>query len=222
MTPRLVVFDVDGTLVDSQRQILAAMAAAFAELGLPAPPREATLAIVGLSLPVALGRLAPELGHDGLGQLVAAYRRAFAAIRAGEAAPLYPGARAALERLAAEPGVRLALATGKSRRGLAQLLAAHGLEGLFDSVQVADDHPSKPDPAMLLAALEETGVPAAAAVMVGDTDYDIHMGRAAGVRTIGVTWGYHPPARLLAARADAMIEGFEALPGALARLWSAA
>ena len=218
---KLVIFDVDGTLVDSQRDILASMAAAFSGQGLAVPSDEAIREIVGLSLPVAMDRLAPA-GVDAaaLDALVAGYKSAYAALRVRNGAagsPLFPGARAALDRLAADPTVRLAIATGKSRRGLDGLIAAHGLADLFVSTQVADNHPSKPHPAMVLACLAETGIAAADAVMVGDTEFDIDMGRAAGIRTIGVRWGYHPANRL--SRADGLIDRFAALDSALARIW---
>lgn len=212
---RLVVFDVDGTLVDSQAQILAAMSAAFAEIGRPAPARAEALAVVGLSLPLALARLAPDLDARGLDRAVAAYKAAFAELRGTAGAPLYPGARAALERLAARPGVVLGVATGKSRRGLEHVLDRHGLCGMFATLQCADDHPSKPHPAMLAAALAEAGVPPTAAAMVGDTDFDIAMARAAGTAALGATWGYHPPARLAAAGAHRLLPDFAALDAAL-------
>lgn len=205
----LVIFDVDGTLIDSQRHILGAMEQAFAAIGWPCPPREAVLGIVGLSLPEAMARLAPEAPGPAL---VQAYKDGFNAIRANDAPPLYPGARAALERLASR-GMTLGIATGKSRRGLTHMIEAHGLGAVFATTQVADDHPSKPHPSMILAALRETGVAAHRAVMIGDTSFDMDMGRAAGVQCIGVSWGYHPRAALMGA--DALIDGFEALDAAL-------
>jgi phosphoglycolate phosphatase len=211
----LVVFDVDGTLVDSQAHILAAMAAAFAALGRPAPERAETLAVVGLSLPVALARLAPDLDAPGLERIVAAYKAAFGGLRGTAASPLYPGAREALDRLAGRPGVVLGVATGKSRRGLDHILDLHGLRGHFATLQCADDHPSKPHPAMLRAAIAATGIAPRAAAMVGDTDFDIAMGRAAGMATLGVTWGYHPADRLAAAGADRLLPDFAALDAAL-------
>lgn len=217
---RLVVFDVDGTLVDSQRMILAAMRAAFASAGAAPPEAAEILAIVGLSLPVAVARLAPGLAPGCRAAIVEAYRAHFVAARTAEAgadaAPLYPGARAALEALAAAPGTVLGIATGKARRGLDHLLAAHGLAHHFATAQTADGHPSKPHPAMLLAALAETGCAPGRAVMVGDTEFDIAMGRAAGVATVGVTWGYHPEARLRAAGADAIVADFAGLGDVLA------
>lgn len=216
---RLVIFDVDGTLVDSQTDILAAMTHAFRSEALAVPSPAQVLAIVGLSLDVAIARLLPAAEPAGVARLVTAYKDAYMDLRAqagaAQSSPLYPGARAVLDRLAGEPGTVLAVATGKSQRGLDKLIEAHGLEGLFASRQVADHHPSKPHPAMVLAALAETGVPARRAAMVGDTTFDMDMGRAAGVGTIGVAWGYHPASTL---RADALVDSFAALPATLDRL----
>ncbi|MFN4101698.1 MAG: HAD-IA family hydrolase, partial [Pararhodobacter sp.] len=182
---RLVIFDVDGTLVDSQEDILASMQAAFTGQGLPVPADAATKGIVGLSLPVAMQVLAPTVDAVRRDAMVVAYKAHYSALRVAHGAkgsPLFPGARAALDRLAALPGVQLAVATGKSRRGLDGLIEVHGLEGVFVSTQVADDHPSKPHPSMIHACLRETGVTAANAVMIGDTEFDIDMGHAAGIR----------------------------------------
>jgi phosphoglycolate phosphatase len=216
---RLVVFDVDGTLIDSQHLILAAMAVAFDRAGHPLPAPEAVLGVVGLSLPEAMAALAAHLPEAETLALAEHYRASFVAGRGDAAeAPLYPGARAALERLEADPGTLLGVATGKARRGLDHVLAHHGLGRFFVTAQTADAHPSKPHPSMLLAALSETGVAAERAVMVGDTEFDVRMGRAAGMATIGVAWGYHPRARLEAAGADAIIDDFDALDAALEAL----
>jgi phosphoglycolate phosphatase len=222
VSARLLIFDVDGTLVDSQVQILGAMARAFASQGLGCPPRDKVLSIVGLSLPQAIAELVPEPDAALHAALVQAYRQGFAALRAQDTSPLYPGAREALEHLAGQEGWVLGIATGKSRRGPEHLIAAHGLGGVFRTMQVADDHPSKPHPAMLHAALAETGADPTRAVMIGDTTYDISMGRAAGIRTLGVSWGYHPPAALAQAGADLMVDEFDALIPALDRLWEVA
>ena len=216
MTRRLVIFDVDGTLVDSQAEIMAAMTVAFAALGLPLPPRAAVLAIVGLSLPQAFAVLVPDAGPGVHADLTAAYKAAYndRRTRMGAAAggPLFEGALAVLDLLSATPDLSLAVATGKSRRGVDAVLSGHGLQGRFRSVQVADDHPSKPHPSMIRAALAETGVPADRAVMVGDTTFDMEMAAAAGVARIGVSWGYHPAESL---RADALIHHFADLPAAI-------
>jgi phosphoglycolate phosphatase len=219
---RLIVFDVDGTLVDSQHVILDAMAAAFAALGQPMPAREAVLGVVGLSLNEAMAALAPHLAEADALALAGHYRDRFIAQRAAGGAegqaPLYPGALEALERLAARRDTLLGVATGKARRGLDHVLATHGLARFFVTAQTADHHPSKPHPSMLLAALAETGCAPRAAVMVGDTEFDVAMGRAAGLATVGVAWGYHPRERLMAAGADLVIDDFAGLDAALGRL----
>ncbi len=217
---RLVVFDMDGTLVDSQHLIVAAMTHAFTEVGHPVPGRDDILSIVGLSLHEAVDSLAPHLPGTETDALVASYVGAFVAQReaGGDAAyaPLYPGARAALERLAAEPWTLLGVATGKARPGLVHTFETHGIGDFFVTSQTADLHPSKPHPSMLLQTLADTGCTAERGVMVGDTEFDIAMGRAAGFATVGVAWGYHPRSRLEAAGADLVIESFDALDEALA------
>ncbi len=217
---RLVVFDVDGTLVDSQHHIIEAMRLAFGLAGLPAPEREETLSVVGLSLPEAIGALVAHLPAADVEAIVGHYRECATRQRLGGdgAASLFPGARAALVQLAARPETLVGVATGKARRGLDHLLDAHDLNHLVATVQTSDNHPSKPHSSMLLAALAETGVDASHAVMVGDTEFDVSMGRAAGMATIGVAWGYHPRERLDAAGADVIIESFDALDAALERL----
>ena len=189
---RLIVFDVDGTLVDSQLLILAAQRQAFAAVGLPAPTRERSLSIVGLSLLEAFAAL---VGPEGpVEALAEAYRQAFAALRADPACvePLFPGMGDLVARLATEPAIALGIATGKSRRGVSHLVERHGWDGLFATIQTADDAPSKPDPAMLLQAMAATGATPDRTVMVGDTTFDMLMARAAEIRPVGVAWGYHP------------------------------
>ena len=217
---KLVVFDVDGTLIDSQHHIVGAMNAAFADAGLPPLDRGQILRIVGLSLPVAVAELAAAQPPALQGRIVEGYRRAFMQARLIAAAPLYPGARDCLDLLAGRDDLLLALATGKSRRGVAAMIAAHGLTGRFASIQTADDHPSKPHPAMLLAALSETGVEVGEAVMVGDTSFDMDMARAAGIAALGVGWGYHPPEALRASGAADVAADFGELGRVLAR-WAA-
>lgn len=217
---RLVIFDVDGTLVDSQALILAAMEFAFDGEGLVMPARTEVLEGVGLSLDVLMPRLVPQLDGATHGRLVQGYKGAYMRLRdtQGGAAtsPFYPGARAALEALHAQPQTLLGVATGKSRRGLDKLIEGHSLDGMFVTSQTADDHPSKPHPAMLVQALAEAGVDARDAVMVGDTAYDMEMAQAAGITGIGVTWGYHPRNRLQAAAH--VIDGFDALLPLLDRI----
>ena len=199
---RLAVFDCDGTLVDGQAEVCTAMEAAFAELALAPPPRHDIRRIVGLSLPAAMARLVPHADAGLRGALDAAYRRQFRAAReAGRLVePLFDGVRELLDALLVQ-GWLLGVATGKSARGLAHCLEVHGLSRHFVTLQTADDHPSKPDPAMLESALVEAATDRGNAVMIGDTVYDIHMARAAAVKSIGVAWGYHAPAELVEAGA---------------------
>jgi phosphoglycolate phosphatase len=219
---RLVIFDVDGTLIDSQAHILAAMARAFDGVGLPVPDRGAVLGVVGLSLPILVEQLAPAADAATKTRIIEGYKQGFADLRAeGEAgmSPLYPGARAVLDRLAVRDDILLAVATGKSRRGMAHVIEMHGLEGVFQSVQTADDHPSKPSPEMIRACLAEFGVAAQDAAILGDTSFDMEMGQNAGVHPIGVTWGYHDRKRLYQAGAVDLLEDFSAVMPCLGRIW---
>ena len=208
---RLLIFDLDGTLVDSQDLIVEAQRRTFVAHGLPAPDRKTALSVVGLSLREAFCALA---GEDApLDSLAAGYKDAFFALRAdpARAEPFFPGALEAVARYAAREDVLLGVATGKSRRGVKHLFERAGWSSLFATVQTADDHPSKPAPDMILAALAETGAEAADAVMIGDTAYDMAMARAAGARPIGVAWGYHEPIALREAGAERIIADFAEL-----------
>lgn len=200
---RLAIFDCDGTLIDGQASICRAMDEAFAETALPAPDRHQVRRMVGLSLPLAVRRLVPDIDEALQREVVDAYKRAFRAQReAGELSqPLFAGMLDVLDALHGA-GWQLAVATGMSRRGLDHCLAAHGLSRHFISLQTADDHPSKPDPAMLEAALFEAAADAREAVMIGDTAYDMQMARDGGVRAIGVDWGYHASDELRDAGAE--------------------
>lgn len=221
---KLVIFDVDGTLVDSQNDIVAAMTHAFEEAGQAAPARADILGIVGLSLEVAIPRLAPGLAASAHAAMVDGYKSAYIHLRAQRGAahssPLYPHVRDTLEALHRDSGLILGVATGKSRRGLDKLLDGHGLHHLFATQQVSDNHPSKPHPAMLHAALVETGIATRDAVMIGDTSFDMEMAQAAGIRGIGVGWGYHPRAALGAAHQ--IIDDFRDLTAVLETLWEGA
>ena len=208
MTIRLVLFDIDGTLVDSEAMILAAQAEAFAAFSLPMPDRARALGIVGLSLHEAFRELAgAEAPIDGLAE---AYRAAFFRLRSEGRVPepLFPGAAAAIRALAGDPRFTLGIATGKSRRGVDALIAREGWAGIFSAVETSDDHPSKPHPSMVLAACAKTGIAPAETVLVGDSSFDMAMAKAAGARAIGVRWGFQPPERLLETGAEALVADF--------------
>ncbi|HEX3065573.1 MAG TPA: HAD-IA family hydrolase [Dongiaceae bacterium] len=206
------MFDCDGTLVDGQASIYTAMERAFAGLGLPTPDRGLVRRIVGLNLPSAISQLLPDHDEALHAAATAAYKAAFRAARqAGELSePLFPGIAALLGRVR-DAGWLLGVATGKSERGLHHCLETNGLSDMFCTLQTADHHPSKPDPAMLDAALAEALAAPGDAVMIGDTVYDMQMARAAGVRPFGVAWGYHEPDELYQAGAEAVAQTPEEL-----------
>lgn len=223
-TPRLIIFDCDGTLVDSQHMIVSAMTTALAQNGISPLPRGRVLDGVGLSLPEAMRRLLPE-ADDGLVKgLAQSYREAFLELRSqpGHQEPLYDGAREALQRLTNRDDLLLGIATGKARRGINALIEREGFHGYFATIQTADTAPSKPHPAMIEQALIEVGVERSAAVMVGDTTFDIEMARNAGVAGVGVGWGYHPGDALRKAGAHALVDDFDELLDEIERLFGLA
>ncbi|OYZ88503.1 MAG: haloacid dehalogenase [Sphingomonadales bacterium 17-56-6] len=212
MTHRLAIFDCDGTLVDSQANICMAMEHAFERAGLAPPPRHNIRQVVGLSLVESMRVLIPDAADECHQDLTEHYRAAFLSLRNNGLVdePLYDGIAALLSFLD-ESGWMLGVATGKSDRGLTRCLDHHALRPLFVTLQTADRHPSKPHPSMVYQALAEAGADAANAVVIGDTVYDIHMGRAAGTRTVGVNWGYHQVEDLRDAGADYIAESMDDL-----------
>jgi phosphoglycolate phosphatase len=219
---KLVVFDCDGTLVDSQHLIVSAMSSAYAAHGMPAPERETVLSIVGLSLVEAFTHLGGGAADYPVQSLADGYREAFHRLRDAGAAiePLYPGAAEAIASLAKRHDIALGIATGKSQRGVRLVLGHHGLIDNFVTIKTADDAPSKPNPDMVLHAMREVGASPEHTVVVGDTLFDIKMAQAAGASAIGVSWGYHSRERLREAGA-VIIDSFEALEPALDKLWTA-
>lgn len=216
---KLALFDCDGTLVDSQHAIVAAMEAGFVAHGLTPPPPMAVRRVVGLPLVEAVARLAPRLDAPAHDAIAEAYKAAFYRNRlAGtHPEPLFDGAVAALDALEAA-GFLLGIATGKSRRGLDATLAHHGLAARFVTLQTSDRVAGKPSPDMVHAALAESGAATEGTVVIGDTSFDILMARNARVRSVGVSWGYHDGAELLAAGADRLVDDYAALPGAVMAL----
>lgn len=193
---------------------------AFADIGLPHPPAPSVRATIGLSLSGIAARLLPDGDAALQAALVEAYRARYFAARsmAGAAPePLYDGIAEVITALG-DAGWLLGIATGKSMRGLTRLLAAHGLSDRFVTLQTADHHPSKPDPSMCVAALDETGCAAEDTVVVGDTAYDMVMARAAGALALGVSWGYHGPAELQSSGAHALATQPDQLPAIMDNL----
>ena len=202
MANRLALFDCDGTLVDSQHNICLCMEHAFAGAGLVAPDRAATRRVVGLSLLQAVQTLVPDVAPELQVQLAEDYKSAFHQLRGRGLIdePLFDGIADTLDALEAN-GWMLGVATGKSDRGLELCLRHHGLRERFVTLQTADRHPSKPHPSMVREAMTEAGATPSTTIMIGDTSFDMIMGVAAGVRSLGVDWGYHPGHELIAAGA---------------------
>lgn len=209
---RLVVFDCDGTLVDSQHLIIEAMGTAFVEHGRDVPPPDAIRHVVGLSLVEAVADLVADATIAECEAIAHTYKNAFHGLRRRPELiePMFDGAKQALVELDRR-GYLLGMATGKSKRGADTVLAHHGIAELFVSVQTADRHPSKPHPAMLEQVMEETGSRPDETVLIGDTTFDVAMARAARVMPIGVAWGYHPIDALRHAGAAVLIHDFDQL-----------
>ncbi len=213
---KLAVFDVDGTLVDSVALLVETITVSFTALGQAVPEEALMRSISGLNLERAISILAPGADAERLAALAAEYRREYLARATAEMRePLFPGTEAALATLAARDDMLMAVATGKALRGANRILQAHAIDTYFTSVQTPDHNPSKPHPDMIFAAMKTAGSDSAGTVMIGDTNHDMEMARAAGVRAIGVSWGYHLPADLLKAGADIIIDDYNDLPGAI-------
>ncbi|WP_127143373.1 HAD-IA family hydrolase [Pelagibacterium montanilacus] len=219
--PRLIMFDMDGTLIDSGAIIAEHMAAAFVSHGLDAPTRDKTNTIIGLSLELAVQNLAQCDAETAL-TLAETYRGHYRAmLAAGERhEPLYAGALDALVRLRAHEASLLGIATGKGLSGVHRILALHDLADHFVTLQTPDHNPSKPHPGMILRACSETGIDPDRTVMIGDTVFDMELGRAAGARTIGVTWGYHDRVALEESGAEIIVHDYADLDAAIEKVLS--
>lgn len=210
---KLVIFDCDGTLVDSQHNIVAAMRAAFTEHNLPVPDDATTRSVIGLSLPHAIQHLSQSDDITFVMQLVNSYKTAYRELQLNRQKSdyLFEGTEQVIQDLAAKNNVLLGIATGKSTRGVHALLAEYNLSDVFATIQTADTAPSKPHPAMIEQALEETGVNKTQALMIGDTSFDMQAARNAGVVGLGVAWGYHSSHDLLEAGALKVFDNFSEL-----------
>jgi phosphoglycolate phosphatase len=204
---KLAVFDCDGTLVDSGATITAALKASFERNGIPIPPPSVSRRVIGLSLVEAMASLVPDADHHEHLRLAENYKVAFMALRqAGQVAePLFDGVIDLLDALERD-GWLLAVATGKSDRGLKHCLESHDIHARFVSLQTADRHPSKPHPSMVEQAIADAGASPAATIVVGDTSFDMAMAVNAGATGIGASWGYHEATELLGAGAVAVAE----------------
>jgi len=194
MAYRLVVFDWDGTIIDSASTIADCIRDASRSLGLEVPERERASHVIGLGLHDAMRIAVPGLPAQRYPEFVESYRRHF--LERKDAMQLFDGMRQLLEELS--KAHLLAIATGKSRRGLDRDLDFHQLKPLFMASRCADETNPKPHPAMLLELMDELDVSPEQALMIGDTSHDLEMARAAGVGAIAVTYGAHPEAGLRA------------------------
>lgn len=195
MTPyKLVVFDWDGTLMDSLSRIVHSMQQAAVDLGLEPRTSHQVHDIIGLALDLAISRLYPALSAHGIAQMHERYAHHYVT---GDQSPspFYEGVPELLQQLH-QANVLLSVATGKSRKGLDRILQAHQVEPLFHSTRCADETKSKPEPDMLLEILDYHKLRRDQAVMIGDTEFDLEMARRAGVDAVGVTWGAHDVQRL--------------------------
>jgi phosphoglycolate phosphatase len=207
---RLLVFDWDGTLADSEQRIVAAARSAIDTLGLPARSHEQVRAIIGLAMSEACQMLFPDMPKSHESRFIACYREYYLR-NTGTPIPLFAGAAATLRALV-EQRYRLAVATGKGRRGLDRDIASHGLDALFSTTRCADDAPSKPHPQMLVDIMDELDVASAETLMIGDTAYDMEMARNAGVATVAVSSGVHDRQRLLEFDPLALLDSVAELP----------
>jgi len=202
---RLAIFDCDGTLVDSGATITAALKASFERNGIPVPPPSVSRRVIGLSLVEAMSALLPDAHEDEHRQLAEDYKQAFMGLRAAGQVeePLFDGVLDLLDSLEAD-GWMLAVATGKSDRGLKHCLDSHGIHARFISLQTADRHPSKPHPSMVDQAMADAGALPQLTIVVGDTSFDMAMAVNAGATGIGAAWGYHEAEELIDAGAVAV------------------
>ncbi len=218
---KLCIWDVDGTLVDSRASIFRAAVEAAEAIGITPPSYDDVRAIVGVSLRPALAMMRPELDAEALDAYVHAFQQAYLRFHAEPdfRDALYPGADQCLRTLK-DKGWSLGMATGNSRRGVNRCLHVYGWENLFDITLCADDGPSKPHPHMVHANLSGLGYERHQAVMIGDTAHDMIMARDAGVRAIGVSWGFYTVEELKAAGTATIVHDFNELQQVLADLAS--
>ena len=218
---RLVIFDLDGTLIDSVALIVETVTNAFRAVDEPVPDERAIRAISGITAREALFLLAPTATEERVEILLESYRTTYRSLAGVAREPMFAGALEALDRLQADPDTILAVATGKGYRGAVTLLEGHGIIGRFHSIQTPDHNRGKPDPQMIETAMTKAGADLDETVMIGDTIHDMRMAKSAGVAAIGVGWGYHEQAELLSEGADIVIDSFDRLDAAIDQLLGA-
>lgn len=204
----LIVFDWDGTVMDSTSVIAGSIQAACRDLELPVPDDETARHVIGLGLNQALSYAVPDLTEAMLPELVARYRHHF--LSQDQSIPLFEGARETIEELHGA-GYWLGVATGKNRNGLERALVNTGMKQYFHATRTAEQTFSKPNPAMLFELMDELGVSAERTLMVGDTTHDVLLAQNANVDVLAVGHGAHPPEQLLELEPLALVDDFAEL-----------
>ena len=217
---RLVVFDCDGTLVDSQQSIVKATEEALAAFNLPPPERERILRAVGLPVEAAMRRHAPQVNEETLADISHKFRNIYNELNQQDdrGQVMFDGMRELIGALAQEQDTLLGIVTMKSRRGLHRVVDAYDIRGAFKTLKSADDGPGKPAPDLLLAAMDECAMTPAQTVMVGDTGFDMLMAKAAKAHAVGVAWGYQDIDEMEEGGADVIAHTPQELAAILERL----
>lgn len=204
----LYIFDWDGTVSDSAAKIVSCMQSAARDCHVEVLDAETVKNIIGLGLPQAVATLYPQLDDAKREDIAKGYSQHFVIEDKRAPSPLFPNALTTMKHLV-EQGFRVAVATGKSRRGLDRILKQHGLDNFFHATRCADETASKPDPMMLQELLDELGLPAQKAVMIGDTEYDMAMAEAIAMPRIAVSFGAHHIDRLKKYQPALCVDKFE-------------
>ena len=215
---RLAIFDLDGTLIDSVALIVETVTNAFRAVNEPVPDERTIRSISGITARDAMAILAPNATSERVEEITASYRSHYLSGAGLAREPMFEGALAALDRLQSDPRMILAVATGKGHQGAVTLLGLHGVVDRFNSIETPTHNRGKPDPQMIETAMQKAGADKAHTVMIGDTVHDMRMAKSAGVGAIGVAWGYHDRADLIEAGADVVLDRFDQLDDAVAKL----
>jgi phosphoglycolate phosphatase len=215
---RLVIFDLDGTLIDSVALIVETVTNAFKAVNETVPDERTIRSISGITARDAMAILAPHATPDRVEEITASYRQHYLSGAGLSREPLFKGALEALDRLQQDPETILAVATGKGHSSAVTLLGLHGIVDRFHSIETPTHNRGKPDPQMIETAMSKAGADRSQTVMIGDTVHDMRMAKAGGVGAIGVAWGYHERTELEAAGADIVIDRFDDLDAAVFRL----
>lgn len=235
--PHLILFDCDGTIVDSEALIVDAMVRAFDMAGMVAPSSAEVRRVIGLSLPIAVKQICvnmnenaahtneiphPKITNSAIEKIAEGYKTSYGYLRdeLGHDEPLFEGITELIHKLAATDHYILGIATGKSMKGVDNLLKRYDMTNLFHTIQTADNAPSKPHPGMIHQALSETGITSKRAVMIGDTTFDMEMAKNGGIDAIGVTWGHHEMAELLPFNPRFIIDTMTELEQAISETFS--